>query len=139
MSRLPIRIHEDKSNGWVRIGDADPAPQGQSGAYLDSTYRIHELGTDQSPQLIEARYLPGTSIGVHAHDHDEIVYVVEGEMLVGNRILGPGSSVFVAARTLYSFSAGAAGLRFLNFRPLRDDSHISRSEFLARRTAADAA
>ncbi|GAC1572427.1 MAG: hypothetical protein NVS3B5_01280 [Sphingomicrobium sp.] len=139
MSKAPIRIHEDKSNGWVRIGDADNASEGHSRAYLDSTYRIHELGTDQSPQLLEARYLPGTSIGVHAHDHDEIVYVVEGEMLVGNKTSGPGSSVFVAARTLYSFSAGPAGLRFLNFRPLRDDSHISRSDFLAHRTAAGAA
>ncbi len=36
-------------------------------------------------------------------------------MILGNRELGPGSSVYIGADTLYGFSAGDQGLRILIF------------------------
>lgn len=138
MAQAPIRVHEDSSTKWIVIRDVSPNPDRHPDRYLDSSYRVHEQGTDESLQLLEGKYLPDTFVDVHAHLHDEIIYVVEGEMVVGNKALKPGSSVFVAANTLYSFKAGPNGLRFLNFRPLDDRSHISKEDFLARKRVSKA-
>ena len=41
-----------------------------------------------------------------------------------------GSSVFIAAHTLYSFRAGPDGVRFLNFRPVGGARYIFKDEFM---------
>ena len=78
------------------------------------------MGDDVSPQLIEVRMQPNATVGVHAHDADEIIYVVAGEMRFGSKVLKPGSSLFVQGGAFYSFGAGDEGLQFLNFRPHQD-------------------
>jgi hypothetical protein len=70
------------------------------------------------------------------HRTDEIIYVIEVELHLGARVLRAGSSVYIPANTLYSFTAGPNGLRFLNFRAVRDDSHVLKADFLAERAAA---
>lgn len=54
--------------------------------------------------------------GVHAHTEDEIIFVTDGEMRLGKRLYGPGTALAVAANTMYGFTAGPNGLRFVNFR-----------------------
>lgn len=54
--------------------------------------------------------------GVHAHTEDEIIFVTAGQIRLGNRLLGPGTALAVAANTLYTFTAGPDGLSFINFR-----------------------
>ena len=67
---------------------------------------------------------------------DEIIYVVAGEMVLGNRRIGPGATEFVQGNTLCSLAPGGKGLRFLNFRPRIDTTFITREEFeKARETA----
>jgi quercetin dioxygenase-like cupin family protein len=96
---------------------------------------FHERGDDEHPQLFELRFEPGSEVSVHAHQQDEIFYVVAGSMKLGNREIGPGSSVFVGGNTLYSFGAGSDGLQVLNFRPRFDQSHISPAEHAEARAA----
>ena len=132
----PIRPHDNESIPWNRIGDAAPPEYGQDQNYFESRYRIHEMGSEEDLQLTETEYLPNTKVAVHAHEQDEIIYVVAGEMDLGGRVLGAGSSLFVARHTLYSFSAGPSGLRFVNFRARRDDSFMLKEEFLTRRASA---
>ncbi len=55
--------------------------------------------------------------GIHSHSEDEIIFVTAGEIRLGNRLHGPGTALAIAADTLYSFTAGPAGLSFVNFRP----------------------
>jgi quercetin dioxygenase-like cupin family protein len=90
-------------------------------------------GGDDELQLFEATLPPSTEAESHAHLTDEIIYVVEGELVLGARTLGPGDSVFIGAETLYAFKAGPNGLRYLNFRGRRDDSHLSKEQLMARR------
>jgi quercetin dioxygenase-like cupin family protein len=92
-------------------------------------------GSAHEPQLLEVRFPPGTASRPHAHEEDEIIVVLEGEARFGARVLGPGSSVFIPAMTLYAFTAGTVGVRFLSFRPRRDDSVIGKAELLARSRA----
>ncbi|MEP6785139.1 MAG: hypothetical protein ABI898_05275 [Sphingomonadales bacterium] len=138
MSR--VRIHDAAAKEWRVIGQwtADAIRAQISALELASSIREHEAGTAKSPQLFEVRFLPDTLIDTHAHDADEIMYVVEGEMVVGQRTLLPGSSIFIEGSTLYSFKAGPAGLRVLNFRPCADTTYHSREKFLAARRLADA-
>lgn len=54
--------------------------------------------------------------GIHSHSEDEIIFVIDGEMRLGNKPAGPGTALAIAAETLYSFSPGPEGLSFINFR-----------------------
>jgi hypothetical protein len=52
----------------------------------------------------------------HSHSAVEILHVLEGEIVVGRRRLGPGSSIGVAADRRYGFRSDG-GFTFLNYRP----------------------
>jgi hypothetical protein len=54
--------------------------------------------------------------GVHSHSEDEIIFVIDGNIRLGNKLYGPGTAVAIAADTLYSFTTGPDGLSFINFR-----------------------
>lgn len=57
--------------------------------------------------------------GVHSHSEDEIIVVLAGSMRLGNKLVGPGTALAIAADTLYSFTPGPEGLSFVNFRSHR--------------------
>lgn len=84
---------------------------------LETKMRILHEGSATDPQLFETQVPANAVAAVHCHEEDEIMYILAGEMVLGNRSLGPGSSMFIAANTKYGFRAGPDGLSFLNFRP----------------------
>lgn len=57
--------------------------------------------------------------GVHSHTEDEIIFVLDGQIRLGNKLFGPGTALAIAADTLYSFTPGPEGLHFVNFRASR--------------------
>jgi hypothetical protein len=61
----------------------------------------------------------GMTLDLHSHTEDEVIVVLEGEMIAGPRRLWPGAALSVAKNTLYAFTVGDGGLRFINFRPSR--------------------
>jgi len=128
MRKVSIQRVEDLR--WAKVGDIAQAnarsTQAQSEvAELSQTDRdagiiFHQPGDDVTPQLFEVEYGPDARIALHAHDEDEIMYVVAGEMRFGTEVLKPGSSVYIPGGAYYSFRTGSDGLRFLNFRPRAD-------------------
>jgi mannose-6-phosphate isomerase-like protein (cupin superfamily) len=100
---------------------------------LASEARFPHPGDEHRLQMLEARIPPNTQLAPHAHEADEIIYVVQGEMHFGSRVLGPGSSVYIRGMTLYQFASGPDGLHFVNFRGYRDMTYFPKEEFLARR------
>jgi quercetin dioxygenase-like cupin family protein len=94
--------------------------------------RFHHPGSDDELQLFEVRFPPETEITPHAHDEDEIIYVLDGELHLGARTLLPGMSVYIPGRTLYGFRAGSEGVRFLNFRPREDLTRLTIDDLRAR-------
>jgi hypothetical protein len=102
----------------IEKSGSDLAANKYSEETLNTKLRIFADGSG-SLQLIEAQVLPNTVTAVHAHDADEIIYILEGEILVGNRSLGRGSAIFIEAKTLYGYKTGPEGVRLLNFRPRR--------------------
>ena len=112
----------------------DRLPEGERSA---RTCVVHPGSLDQ-PQLLEIKMAPDSGVSPHAHEADEIIVVVEGEISFGSQVCGPGSSVFIPRETLYSFRAGPGGCRFLNFRPTGEYGYIPKDELLARRTSRTA-
>jgi quercetin dioxygenase-like cupin family protein len=133
-------IHADDGD-FVRVADKvaqDPsltdAARRLTSSELEGTAVRLLFGSPTDLEAFEVRYDPGTTIAPHAHVEDEIIYILEGSMEIGNRTYPPGSALAVPAWTLYGFRAGAEGLRFVNFRATKSDRpHVSRDEFLAER------
>lgn len=119
-----IRIHHEADCKLISARDflierdgSDAALKEFSEEALNTRLRVYEAGSNSSPQLFESQVLPDTVAAVHCHDEDEIMYILEGEMILGARSLKKGSAMFIQAKTHYGFRAGPGGVRFLNFRP----------------------
>ena len=123
-----VKVTDAATEPWHRIGDIAQGDDIGELSQDDRDARIlyHQPGSEERLQLFEVCYGPNATIALHCHDEDEIIYVVDGELIVGERHLTPGSSVFIAGGTYYGFRSGEAGLRFLNFRPRADNSYHPR-------------
>ncbi|MGE0483367.1 MAG: cupin domain-containing protein [Gammaproteobacteria bacterium] len=139
MARIRIVASDDVA--WRRTDElVEPATAAvMSRAEREADVRMLHAGADGGLQLFEARIAADETIALHAHAEDEIIYVLEGELRIGRKRLGPGTSLFVAGNTLYGFSTGSAGVRFLNFRGRANTSFIPREAFLAGATDGDSA
>ena len=129
-----IRIVAPETVDWQPVHRA-VAPEiaaRMSPAERDADVRILHPGSGEL-QLFEARIAADAEVSLHAHASDEIIYILEGELRIGRKRLGPGASVFVGAETLYGFRAGPQGVRFLNFRGDGNTSFITREEYLTAR------
>jgi quercetin dioxygenase-like cupin family protein len=110
---------------WIEIPPDDENVGGK---------RTFHPGPNDDPhglELFEVRLAPDRTIESHAHESDEIIYVLSGQMHLGATVLEAGSTVHVPGRTLYTFKAGPQGLHFLNFRPRPDRSYLTRKEVAA--------
>jgi hypothetical protein len=125
-----VRIQTEADIGWLVTRDSVPPENSTnfSEGELSASYRIREPGANDRPQLMELRYEPNAEVQVHAHDEDEIIFIVGGEMHLGTRVLGPGTSVAISGKTFYGFKAGPKGLQFLNFRPRQDTTFYTTKE-----------
>jgi len=119
-----IRPHPIEEIVWTKVKDLgkENLPEGISDGDLNSRFASHEPGDEETLQLFEIDYPPGGAVEIHSHDEDEIIYILEGEMHFGNRVLRAGSSVFIAGKSYYGFKVGPDGLRFINFRPRADQT-----------------
>lgn len=93
-----------------------------------SAIRFRHEGDKDRPQMFEVKFGPNEIVGAHAHYVDEVIYVLEGSILFGQRVLGPGASVSVPANVLYSFKIGPHGAHYLNFRGTRDLTNFNREQ-----------
>ena len=105
--RVPRRA--DMGGGKLPVGGAMHA---DSGCETCEVW-LHENHFPAAPTPMTPEQ---EKLGIHAHSEDEIIFVIDGEIRLGNRLHGPGTAVAIAADTLYSFTAGPAGLSFINFR-----------------------
>ena len=122
-----VRLHPVEDIELTKIGDRAGDPphkifKSLAESELQSSMAFHEFGSDRELQLAELEFIPGAEAVVHKHDDDEIIYVVRGEMHFGDRVLHAGSSIYIPGNTFYGFTAGANGLRIVNFRARADVS-----------------
>jgi quercetin dioxygenase-like cupin family protein len=130
-----IKFFDPADTGFMKPADVYPDSLKQqltAAEVADTSIRLHH-GLPGTLQLFEIRLEPGLEITTHAHADDEIIAVVEGELHVGRRICGPGTSIFIPGNTLYGFTAGADGCRYLNFRAQADSTYFAKSDVVEAR------
>jgi mannose-6-phosphate isomerase-like protein (cupin superfamily) len=123
---MSIRTHHPEQLNWRKINDI---PMGWMREHIDPTELaghlcFHEGGDATTMQLMEMRLDAHTLIAPHAHDADEIFYVVEGSLHWREKALAAGGSLYIPAGTIYSFRTGAEPTRLLNFRARADHSFL---------------
>ncbi|CAN7514325.1 cupin domain-containing protein [Phenylobacterium sp. LjRoot219] len=121
---MKLRVHQPADLAWRRIGDIVTGEMAQAldPGELASHVAFHAPGDAAAPQLMELKLEPDALLVPHSHDTSEIIYVVAGELRWGDQVLGQGGSIFIPAQVVYSFRAGPAGARLVNFRPTADHS-----------------
>jgi quercetin dioxygenase-like cupin family protein len=98
----------------------------------EAQVKVHFQGSEDRLSLLEIKEIPNAKGALHAHEKDEIFYVVEGELLFGNRVCTAGDSISILAGTLYGFSAGPNGCRYLKFTGVADKSFIPADRYKQR-------
>lgn len=53
----------------------------------------------------------------HTHTQDEIIYILDGSIILGRHEYGPGHALCIPANVRYSVTTGPNGMAFLNYRP----------------------
>lgn len=139
MSKIRVRNRDDLEHKPLREYLTEDLFPKYSEADLDSIITVYEPGSAESLQMFEVVYGANEVVDLHSHDDDELIYIVEGEIKVGNRLLTAGSTVYVTGDTLYGFSTGPNGVRFVNFRGRADWTFRTAEEFKQRRKEKAAA
>jgi uncharacterized cupin superfamily protein len=97
---------------WIRGGPPEAGQHPEGGGQL--------VGDLEKGPWIHVNWLPGGLVAPpHSHDHDEVMYILEGGFSMGARRCGSGTVVFIEAGTQYGFRVWDTGVRFLNIRPGR--------------------
>lgn len=122
-----IRFHPREEIELKKIRDRAGHPRHRAfdlmaDSELDSYMAFHEFGGANDLQLAELDYIPHAEAVAHKHDEAEIIYVLRGELILGDRTITAGGSIYIAGGTTYGFRAGPDGLRILNFRARADVS-----------------
>ncbi len=109
------------SGDWsfVETGAQDELWPDAFGAQLMAASRLTVPFRHAGPEgfsLVTVELDPGFDLARHSHSTDCLYYVVEGELRMGRRVLGPGDGFFVPADHPYAYRAGPRGVKLLEFR-----------------------
>jgi quercetin dioxygenase-like cupin family protein len=66
--------------------------------------------------IVTVEFGPGFLLPRHSHSSDCLYYIVEGELVMGTRVLGAGDGFFLPADQPYAYRAGPQGVKLLEFR-----------------------
>lgn len=117
---------EPRAGGHVHILPRDRVPRAKElgGANGVGGAMHADSGCPTCEVWLHENHFPGTlplspedaAKGIHSHSEDEIIFVIDGQIRLGEKLFGAGTALAIAADTLYSFTPGPDGLSFINFR-----------------------
>jgi hypothetical protein len=114
-----------RGGGHVHLLPRELVPRVDASAASSTVGGLHSDGNCPTCELwLNENTLPGGDAitpeqaqrGIHAHPHDEIIFVTGGQIRLGNRLYDKGTALAIAADTLYGFAPGPDGLTFITFR-----------------------
>jgi quercetin dioxygenase-like cupin family protein len=94
---------------WPR----DYAERAMAASHLTVPFRQEGPG---GFSLVSIYFAPGFLLPRHSHSSDCLYYIVEGQIIMGKRELGPGDGFFLPAEQPYAYHAGPEGVKVLEFR-----------------------
>ena len=146
-SGVPALVTATEPTTVVHFGPWDPSPPttGAYGAPAEEGRTVHVVGPGGTYALIQPgraskfyadSTFPTSRITLlytsredaylsspHSHSEDEIIYLLSGDIQVGQTILKAGDAIGIAGDRRYRFKGGEHGFGFLNYR--RDASYMS--------------
>ncbi len=103
-----IIMHIDDAP-WIRGEPRKPGEAMTNGGQL--------VGDMKTGPWVHINCIPANTVAApHSHDHDETMYIVEGDFTMGSKKCGPGTVLYIEKDTQYGFKVGPKGVRFLNIR-----------------------
>ncbi len=120
-SQKPHPTQGSRAGGQVHIVGKDGIHKVTDDSYYDTTTTVWMDSACPTCHLwfhqsqYETAYPQSHS---HYHSEDEIIFVVQGGLVFGRRILKPGTALGIDAGTVYGFGVDQGGLAFINFRPV---------------------
>ena len=98
-----------RDTAWLRPEGEWEADTGKP----DSRYKLLAGGGDV-PIVLIAEFEPGHYQEAHSHPTSEVLYILRGEVTIGDVTSGKGTMVFVEKDTHYGpLTAGPKGVKFL--------------------------
>ena len=111
-----IRIFHDSNETWFSPAPADASiPVAMAAAVQRKIVTAGPTGGHVTVNVMPPEHV----VLPHAHDCDEVIYILEGHITMGagGDTLSVGDAAIIAAHTTYGFEVGADGVRFLLIRP----------------------
>ncbi len=107
-----VTFHESDVDWVGQLGDGVMARSG-------GRSRRKVIGDPELGLFVNlSEYDPNLTLQPHSHNQPELMYVLAGEMTVGDRRCLPGTVLRIPANTVYGpLTAGPEGVRFLVIRP----------------------
>jgi len=94
-------------------------------AYVFEGIARRTLAWGEKVMVIQNTFSPGSGVPEHAHNHEQISYVVEGNLLVNiegtTYTLNPGDSLLMPSNQSHSASAPKGAVVIEAFAPPRED------------------
>ena len=142
-SNVVTRVTARGATRVVHVGPYDPAPPAGDlyGPPTVSDHGVHVVGpggwfASGSRERVVARWFADSTCATcrisffhvaradalvkdlpHTHTQDEIIYVLDGSVIVGRHEYGRGHVLCIPANVRYSVTTGPRGMAFLNYRP----------------------
>ena len=112
MGKVIIKREED--TGWV-------SPKGMP----QVAQRFIFEGVHGVPEVFIVRREPGFVGPVHSHTQDEIIYILDGDVTVGDTHCPKGTALFIEKDTMYGpLKSGQNGTTFLNIRQVKAGTRV---------------
>ncbi len=114
----------DQSQHRVRIVDGTQVPWNEvakdEGGRAQARQKHLMLGAHGDPEVFLVNRYSHFLGRAHSHTQDEVIFVLEGEMWVGDTYCPPQTMVYVEKDTVYGpLKTQEKGATFLNVRPMR--------------------
>ena len=108
---MGLTIIRDGEHDWCEAPDTWPGKAGGGEPAL--SYKALLPRGPGRPNMQRTRYEPYHFEPPHSHPEDEILYLLGGELQLGDQTLFPGDALFIEKDTRYSLRASASGAEFL--------------------------
>jgi quercetin dioxygenase-like cupin family protein len=84
--------------------------------------KLYFDGSKDPVHLRLVRYAPGYTEPAHSHGSSEVIYLVSGDLRIGDQQYVAGDALYLEAHTVYGpLSAGESGTEFVLFRTAPGD------------------
>jgi hypothetical protein len=133
------------AGGWTFLEEGSPEElwPPEFGARLMAASRLTVPFVHEGPlgfSLVTVEFEPGFLVARHSHTSDCLYYIVEGDIALGRRVLGPGDGFFLPADHPYGYRVGPRGVKLLEFRHATSFATTFHEKSMARyRAEAEAA